>query len=68
MKINALSLLIASREADVKINTEKPERTLPCREQNVVHNRNMKMGNKSFENVAKFCYLGTTLTKEKLHA
>jgi hypothetical protein len=68
VKKSALSLLIASKEGDVKINTGKPERTLPCREQNVVHNRNLKMGNKSFENVAKFYYLGTTLTKEKLHA
>jgi hypothetical protein len=65
---SALSLLIASKKVDVKINTGQPERTLTCREQNVVHNRNMKMGNKSFENVAKFYYLGTKLTKEKLHA
>jgi hypothetical protein len=63
-----LSLLIASKEVDVRINTGKPERMLPCRQQNTVHNRNMKMGNKSFENVAKFYYLGTTLTKEKLRA
>jgi hypothetical protein len=68
MNKGALSLLIASKEVDVKINTGRPEHTLTCRGQNVLHSRNMKMGNKSFGNVAKFYYLRTTLTKEKLHA
>ena len=33
------TLLIASKEVDLKINTGKPERMLPCREQNVVQSQ-----------------------------
>jgi hypothetical protein len=34
------------------------------RGQNSVQNQNIRIANESFENVAKFKYLGTTLTSE----
>jgi hypothetical protein len=39
---------------------------LVSRDQNVGQNRDIKVGNKSFENVSQFKYLGTTATNQKL--
>jgi hypothetical protein len=36
------------------------------RHQNVGQNHDIKVGNRWFENVAQFRYLGTTITKENL--
>jgi hypothetical protein len=34
--------------------------------QNAGHNHNIKIGNRSFENVAQFKYLGMTITNQNL--
>jgi hypothetical protein len=34
--------------------------------QNVAQNRDMKIANRSFENVSQFKYLGTTVTNQNL--
>jgi hypothetical protein len=39
---------------------------LVSRDQNVGQNREIKIGNRSFENVSQFKYLGTTVTNENL--
>jgi hypothetical protein len=39
---------------------------LLSRQQNVGQNRDMKIANKSFENVSQFKYLGTTVTNQNL--
>jgi hypothetical protein len=36
------------------------------RDQNAGQNRDIKMGNRSFENVSQFKYLGTTVTNQNL--
>jgi hypothetical protein len=36
------------------------------RRQNAGQNHDLKMGNRCFENVAQFRYLGTTITNENL--
>jgi hypothetical protein len=54
MKKNTEALLEAKREADLEVNTEKPEFTfIPCR-QNVGQNNNLLIANKSFVKMAKF--------------
>jgi hypothetical protein len=37
---------------------------LVSRDQNADQNRNIKIGNRSFENVSQFKYLGTTVTNQ----
>jgi hypothetical protein len=39
---------------------------LLSRQQNVGQNRDIKIVNRSFENVSQFKYLGTTVTKQNL--
>jgi hypothetical protein len=39
---------------------------LLSRHQNVGQNRDIKLGNRSFENVLQFKYLGTTVTNDNL--
>jgi hypothetical protein len=60
IKKNTETLTDASKEIDLEINVEKTEYSiyilLSCH-QNVGQNRNIKTGNRSFENVSQFCLL-----------
>jgi hypothetical protein len=58
IKKNTETLTDASTEVDLGINVES--------HQNVDTNRNMKIANRSFDNVSQFRYLGTTVTNEYL--
>jgi hypothetical protein len=47
-------------------NTEKTKYMLLSRHQNAGQNHDIKKGNRCFENVAQFRYLGTTITNQNL--
>jgi hypothetical protein len=57
VKKNTKSLLIASREIGLEVDTEKVSR-----EQNAGQNHNTKLRNTFFESVGTFKHFGTTLT------
>jgi hypothetical protein len=48
----------SSDEVGLKVNTEKTKYMLLSRHQNAGQNHDMKIGNRCFENVAQFRYLG----------
>jgi hypothetical protein len=59
---NTQSLIDASKEVGLEVNVEKTKYMLVSRDQNAGQNRDIKIGNRSFENVSQFRYLGTTVT------
>jgi hypothetical protein len=54
------------KEVGLEINVEKTKYMLMSRHQNVGQYGNIKMANRSFENVSQFKYLGTTVTNQNL--
>jgi hypothetical protein len=63
---NTESLIDVSKEVGLEINVDKTKYMLLSRHQNVCLNRDIKIANKSFENVSQFKYLGTTVTNQNL--
>ena len=55
-------LLEASKEIGLEVNPEKTKYMIMSRDQNIVRNGNITIGNLSFEEVEKFKYLGATVT------
>jgi hypothetical protein len=59
---NTETLIDASKVVGLEINVEKTKYMLVTRDQNAGQNREIKIGNRPFENVSQFKYLGTTVT------
>jgi hypothetical protein len=66
IKKNTETLIGASKEIGLEINVEKTKYMLLSRQQNISQNRNIKIANRSFENVSQFKYLGTAVTNQNL--
>jgi hypothetical protein len=64
IKENSETLLEASRDIGLEINAEKTKYMIMSRCQNSGQNQNIRIANESFENVAKFKCLGTTLKNQ----
>jgi hypothetical protein len=64
IKENSETLLEAGRDVGIEINAEKTKYVNMSRYQNSGQNQNVRIENESFENVAKFRYLRTTLTNQ----
>jgi hypothetical protein len=63
---NKGTLIDASKEVGLEINEEKTKYILLSCNQNVGQNWDIKIANRSFENVSQFKYLGTTVTNKNL--
>jgi hypothetical protein len=56
-KENTETLIDASKEVGLEINIEKTKYMLLSRRQNLGQNRDIKLANRSFENVSQFRYI-----------
>jgi hypothetical protein len=66
IKKNTQTLIHASKEIGLEVNTEKTKYMLLSRHQNAGQNHDIKIGKRWFENVAQFGCLGTTIIYEIL--
>jgi hypothetical protein len=64
MKKNTEALLYASKEVGIEVNPKETKYMLMSRSQKVGKKHSIKTANRSFEDVAKFIYLGKTLTDQ----
>jgi hypothetical protein len=61
---NKETFLEPIRNTGLEINLEKTKHMIMSRNPNSGQNQNIRIANESFENVAKFKYLWTTLTNQ----
>jgi sorting nexin-29 len=64
IKKNTEAVLDASKEVGLEVNPEKTKYMLMSRSRKIGQKLSIKMANRSFEDVANFEYLGTTLTDQ----
>jgi hypothetical protein len=60
VKENSVTLLEASRDIGLEINSQKTKYMIMSRHPNSGQNQTIRIANESFEKVAKFKYLGMT--------
>jgi hypothetical protein len=63
-----VSAVVATKEVGLEVNAEKTKYMLLSRHRNAGQNHDIhvKIGNRCFENVVQFRYLGTTITNQNL--
>jgi hypothetical protein len=66
IKKNMETLIDAGKEVGLEVNTEKTKYMSLSRHQNAGQSCDIKIANRCFENVAKFIYLGETVTNQNL--
>jgi hypothetical protein len=66
IKKNKEIVIDASKEVGPEVNTEKTKYMLLSHHQNAGQNHDIKMANRSFENVAQFKYFGMIVTNQNL--
>jgi hypothetical protein len=66
IKKNTETLIDASKEVGLETNVEKAKYMLLSHQQNVGRNLDIKIANRSFENVPQFKYFGMTVTNQNL--
>jgi hypothetical protein len=66
IKKNTQTLIDSSKVVGLEVNAEKTKYMLLSRHQNAGQNQDIKIGNRWFENMAQFRYLGTTITNQNL--
>jgi hypothetical protein len=66
IKKNTQTLIDASKEVDLEINVEKTKYMLLSRHQTVGQSWDIKIADRSFENVSQFKYLGMTVANQNL--
>jgi hypothetical protein len=59
-------LIDGSKEAGLEINAKKTKYMLSSRHQNADQNQDIKIANRSFENMSQFKYLGTTVVNQNV--
>jgi hypothetical protein len=64
IKKNTEALLEASKDVGLEVTPEKTKYMLMSRGQKIGQKHSIKIANRSFEDVAKFKHLGTTLTDQ----
>jgi hypothetical protein len=67
IKENTKAVLHASKKVGLEVNPQKTKYILMSRYQKVGQNYSTQIANRSFEDVAKFKYLGKNTNRSKLH-
>jgi hypothetical protein len=66
IKKNKQTLIDASKEVGLEVNTEKTKYMLLSRHQNAGQDQDVKLAHRCFESMVQFSYLGTTITIQNL--